>query len=56
MLEYALMFGFGFLLGVRYGDDPVAIVLLMIAFVPAVLFGMAVVFFAYGVSRFKLTD
>ena len=36
MLEYAIMFGFGFVLGVRYGNDPVAIVLLMVAFVLAV--------------------
>ena len=36
MFEYALMFGFGFLLGVRYGSDPLAILLLMITFVLAV--------------------
>jgi ABC-2 type transport system permease protein len=36
MFEYALMFGFGFLLGVRYGSDPLAILLLMIIFVLAV--------------------
>ncbi len=32
MLEYAIMFGFGALLGVRYGSDPVALVLIMVAF------------------------
>lgn len=32
MLEYAIMFTFGYFLGVRYGNDPVAIVLLMITF------------------------
>lgn len=32
MLEYAIMFGFGALLGVRYGNDPVALVLVMVAF------------------------
>lgn len=36
MLEYAIMFGFGFLLGVRYGSDPVAILLLMVTFTLAV--------------------
>jgi ABC-2 type transport system permease protein len=36
MFEYALMFGFGFVLGVRYGNDPLAILLLMITFVLAV--------------------
>ncbi|MBI1257730.1 MAG: ABC transporter permease subunit [Chloroflexi bacterium] len=36
MFEYALMFSFGFLLGVRYGNDPLAILLLMITFVLAV--------------------
>ncbi len=32
MFEYALMFAFGYLLGVRYGGDPVAILLLMVSF------------------------
>jgi ABC-2 type transport system permease protein len=32
MIEYGIMFAFGFLLGVRYGSDPVALVLIMIAF------------------------
>lgn len=32
MLEYALMFAFGFLLGVRYGSDPLAILLLAVSF------------------------
>ena len=32
MLEYAIMFTFGFLLGVRYGSDPLAILLLMVTF------------------------
>ena len=32
MLQYAIMFGFGALLGVRYGNDPVALVLIMVAF------------------------
>ena len=36
MFEYALMFGFGFLLGVRYGNDPLAILLLMVTFMLAV--------------------
>lgn len=36
MLEYALMFAFGLLLGVRYGDDPLAILLLAVAFTLAV--------------------
>ncbi|MFN8560147.1 MAG: ABC transporter permease [Anaerolineae bacterium] len=32
MLEYAIMFTFGYFLGVRYGSDPLAILLLMITF------------------------
>lgn len=32
MLEYGIMFGFGALLGVRYGNDPVALLLIMVAF------------------------
>src|SRR5690606_17174097 len=32
MLQYAIMFGFGGLLGVRYGSDPVALVLIMVSF------------------------
>ncbi|MFN8377780.1 MAG: ABC transporter permease [Anaerolineae bacterium] len=33
MIEYAIIFAFGALLGVRYGGAPVALVLLMVAFV-----------------------
>ncbi len=33
MIQYGIMFGFGALLGVRYGDDPVALLLLMVVFV-----------------------
>lgn len=32
MMQYAIMFGFGALLGVRYGNDPVALLLIMVAF------------------------
>jgi ABC-2 type transport system permease protein len=32
ILEYTIMFGFGALLGVRYGNDPVALVLVMVSF------------------------
>lgn len=32
MIEYGIIFTFGFLLGVRYGSDPLALVLVMIAF------------------------
>ena len=32
MLQFVIMFGFGALLGVRYGSDPVALVLIMAAF------------------------
>lgn len=33
MIQYAIVFAFGLLLGVRFGNDPVALVLLMISFV-----------------------
>lgn len=36
MLEYAIILGFGLVLGVRYGNDPLAIVLLAAAFTLAV--------------------
>ncbi len=36
MLEYAIILGFGLLLGVRYGNDPLAIVLLAATFTLAV--------------------
>jgi ABC-2 type transport system permease protein len=32
MIQYAVMFGFGLVIGVRFGDEPVALILLMIAF------------------------
>lgn len=32
MMQYGIMFGFGALLGVRYGSDPVALLLIMVAF------------------------
>lgn len=32
MMEYGIMFSFGLVLGVRYGSDPLALILLMIAF------------------------
>ncbi len=32
MLQYVIMFGFGAVLGVRYGSDPVALLLVMVAF------------------------
>jgi ABC-2 type transport system permease protein len=33
MIQYGVLFGFGFLLGNTYGDDPVALILLMVSFV-----------------------
>lgn len=33
MIQYGIVFAFGYLLGVRYGSDPIAIVLTMAAFV-----------------------
>jgi ABC-2 type transport system permease protein len=36
MLEYGIILGFGLVLGVRYGNDPLAIVLLAAAFTLAV--------------------
>ena len=33
MIQYAIVFGVGFLIGVRYGDDPFALILLMVTFV-----------------------
>jgi len=32
LIQYGIVFGFGLLLGVRYGRDPVALILVMIAF------------------------
>lgn len=32
MIQYAIAFGFGFLLGVRYGNSPLAIIAIMLAF------------------------
>lgn len=32
MIQYAIMFTFGYFLGVRYGGDPVALVLIMVAY------------------------
>jgi ABC-2 type transport system permease protein len=33
MIQFGVLFGFGFLLGVRYGGEPLALVLLMMAYV-----------------------
>jgi ABC-2 type transport system permease protein len=33
MIQYGIVFAFGYMLGVRYGSDPIAIVLTMAAFV-----------------------
>jgi ABC-2 type transport system permease protein len=33
MMQYGVMFGFGLLMGVRYGSDPLALALLMMLFV-----------------------
>jgi ABC-2 type transport system permease protein len=32
MIQFGILFGFGLILGVRYGNDPVALLLLMVAF------------------------
>ena len=36
MIQYAVLFGFGLVIGVRFGDEPLALILLMMSFVVAV--------------------
>ena len=36
MIQYGVLFGFGYLLGIRYGDDPVALILIMVSYVACI--------------------